>query len=213
MTEPDNNTNQKNKKQGNANKSNKELVRIGKFMSYILRHGIDERSLAMDNEGYILVSDLLHQPEMRQINIDDIMYIVEHDNKQRYRLKEFKKKQYIRANQGHCKEIGDKIPDNVLLTKIETPVPVCVHGTDRKSWLTIKDKGLSRMKRKHIHLASGLSDNDSVVSGMRTRSRVIIYINMAKAMEAGKTFYLSDNQVILTPDHLEPDLFEKVIFK
>jgi 2'-phosphotransferase len=193
---------------------NYQNIRISKCMSYILRHGINDRSIKMDNEGYILMSDLMLQPEMKDISIEDIKFIVENNDKKRFSLKEDlnTNKLYIRANQGHSKEIGDKISDSMLLKEIKEPLQICIHGTNLKAWKIIEKEGLSPMKRKHIHLAMGLPDDSNVISGMRTSAKVIIHIDMKMAMDMGKKFYLSDNNVILTPDNLEPSLFKKIVF-
>lgn len=194
-------------------KSEKEYIRISKAMTYILRHGIVERSLSMDNEGYIKMNDLMKQSEMKDATIEDVKRIVETSDKKRFSIKDLSQDDiFIRANQGHSKNVGDMINDETLLQKCDKPFPMCVHGTDRGSWKKIQKSGLSPMGRKHIHLASGLADDETVISGMRKSARVIIHIDMQKAMDRGKTFYLSTNGVILTPNNLEPDLFCKVQF-
>lgn len=197
-------------------KTDKEIVRISKFLSYVLRHGTDERRLKIDKEAYVLLDDVMKLPEMKNVSVNDVKYVVHNNDKKRYTLIEktnnYDKKLYIRANQGHCKEVGDKINDSLLLTKMTTHIPVCVHGTNKKSWEIIKTAGLSPMARKYIHLASGLPHDNSVISGMRRSAKVIIYIDMEKALTRGKTFYLSTNGVILCPDTLEPDLFNRIDF-
>ncbi len=85
------------------------------------------------------------------------------------------------------------------------------------------------MTRTHIHLAQGF-DTDGVVSGgdiseqetgkthiipgIRDSSRILIYIDVAKALGAGIKFYFSKNGVVLTPGnetgYLEPRFFHKV---
>ena len=59
-------------------------------------------------------------------------------------------------------------------------------------------KGLSRMKRNHVHLASGLLGEDGVISGMRHDCSVYIWVDVHRAIQSGLTFYESDNGVILT---------------
>lgn len=189
----------------------KKAARISRFMSWLLRHGLDERAIPYDKEGFILIDDLMKQPEMKNISFEIIQYIVDDNNKKRFTLKPDNNTNYIRANQGHSKDIGDNIDDDVALTKITLPLPACVHGTNKKAWDTIQTTGLSPMGRKHIHLASGLVDDINVISGMRKSADVIIYIDMQLAMERGKTFYMSSNGVILTSDHLEPELFASVL--
>jgi 2'-phosphotransferase len=41
------------------------------------------------------------------------------------------------------------------LTVHTPPQPMALHGTYLAAWQTIATDGLSRMKRNHIHLASG----------------------------------------------------------
>ena len=67
------------------------------------------------------------------------------------------------------------------------------------------------MGRNHIHFATGLPsgfkslvDQDvstvaaPVISGMRKSSTVLIFVDIAKAMEAGVKFWRSDNGVVLS---------------
>ena len=191
----------------------KLAIRISKFMSWLLRHGIDERKLEMDSDGFILLDDLMNQGEMKSVSIDDVQHIVDTNDKKRFTIEERIKggyaKKYIRANQGHSKEIGEKINDIELLTLIEKPLDICIHGTDMKAYHSIKKTGLSPMKRKHVHFAS----SDDAISGIRGSAKVLIYVDMSRAMERGKTFFISSNKVILTPDHIEPELFDHVDFK
>ena len=90
----------------------------------------------------------------------------------------------IRANQGHS--IKTTIDQEQLLERVKDPITNVIHGTNIKSWETIKHQGLSRMNRLHIHCAIGLPGDSGVVSGMRATSQVHIYINMRKAMEGKK---------------------------
>ncbi|VBB18042.1 phosphotransferase KptA/Tpt1 [Yasminevirus sp. GU-2018] len=190
----------------------KKKVRTSKFMSWLLRHGLNERSIKYDEEGFILLSDLTKQPEMKDVTFEDIQYVVSENDKKRFTLKEVDGIYYIRANQGHSKDVGSNIDDDASLTRMTEALPICVHGTNKKAWKVIETAGLSSMGRKHVHLATGLAHDDYVISGMRKSSSVIIFIDMQKAMDRGKRFFISSNGVVLTPDHLEPDLFSKVSF-
>lgn len=94
-------------------------------------------------------------------------------------------------------------------------VPEIIHGTYYKNWNLIKNEGLSCMKRLHIHFAKGLPDDDNVISGMRQSAQVYIYINIEKALNDNITFYLSKNNVILSPGNeygiIETKYFSKVV--
>ena len=95
----------------------------------------------------------------------------------------------IRANQGHTiKEVDPE------LRKLQEPfdIETVVHGTYEKNWEFIQKKGLSRMKRNHIHFAKGLPDQQGVISGMRQDCNMLIYVHMPTAIE-GNIFYCFRN--------------------
>lgn len=52
-----------------------------------------------------------------------------------------------------------------------------------QAWKEIKNSGLNRMKRNHIHFAAGYKKD--VISGMRGNCDVFIEIDMGKAMNDG----------------------------
>ncbi len=57
--------------------------------------------------------------------------------------------------------------DDLELKKIKDPseIPVIVHGTYHKHWSSIKDNGLKKMDRNHIHMATGKFGDAGVISG------------------------------------------------
>ncbi|KAI0223186.1 tRNA 2'-phosphotransferase 1, partial [Lamellibrachia satsuma] len=152
--------------------------------------------------GFIYVDDLLRQPQLKHYTVNDITRVVATNDKKRYfmepdletgRLK-------IRANQGHTLQVAD-----LELTRITNAVdfPIVLHGTYAKKWESIKKQGLSRMKRNHIHFACGEPDDTKVTSGMRKSCDLLIYIDLEKAMADNQEFYLSANNVILSPGNSE----------
>ncbi|KAG8923431.1 hypothetical protein FRC01_012767 [Tulasnella sp. 417] len=119
---------------------------------------------------------------------------------------------WIRANQGHSLKV-----EELELTPVTSAaeIPIAVHGTDMSAWNHIKNEGLSKMARNHIHMAKGLSDDQTVISGMRKNSTVFIYVNAEAAMAEGILFSTSANGVILSPGNdkgfIPPHLFQRVI--
>ncbi|KAF9523353.1 KptA family-domain-containing protein [Crepidotus variabilis] len=120
---------------------------------------------------------------------------------------------WIRARQGHSiKEV--KLELKPILSLKDIPTGIAVHGTNREAWKIISQTGLSKMKRNHIHIAQDVA-GQNVVSGMRTSSQILIYIDITKAIDAGIKFWLSDNGVILTEGnedgYLARRYFQKVV--
>lgn len=191
-------------------------VKISKSLSYILRHGVKELGLNMDSGARVLVSEILNLQNMKNVTIEQLKNIVDSNEKKRFELQTINDKLMIRAVQGHSKEMCDIIDENKLLHEITTPLSKCIHGTTKNAWNIIKIEGLKPLSRMYIHCATSEPDDENVISGMRTTSQVLIYINMMEAMNDGIKFYMSQNGVILTNglnDILSPKYFKNIIFK
>ena len=190
----------------------KKLKRVSMSLSKILRHQAVNRNLNIDQGGWIKLDEIMKLNEFKNISIDNIMYIVENNNKKRFSLESRNGKIYIRANQGHS---IDNIKDDLLLEEIKDIdyINNVVHSTFKKNYKLIKNDGLCRMSRNHIHFAK----SKNVSSGIRKNAEVYIYIDVKRAMENGIKFYESDNGVILSPGLGEdgiiiPEYFSKVEF-
>ncbi|XP_029142001.1 tRNA 2'-phosphotransferase 1, partial [Protobothrops mucrosquamatus] len=88
--------------------------------------------------------------------------------------------------------------DLTLLQTLQDFPEIVAHGTLLRHWPAIRQHGLSRMGRTHIHLAPGLPGEGAVLSGMRNSSEVAIIIDIPKALADGISFFRSANGVILT---------------
>lgn len=186
---------------------------LSKFMSWFLRHNLENSGITYDPGGWVKVSDLINYYNINysnrnSITINDIVEVVKNCVKQRFSIRREGGDMEIRANQGHsvC-----NISNSWLLTRITEPLPVCVHGTTIQAWHLIKRNGLSRMSRQHIHMATGVPGDKQVISGMRTTSQIIIYIDMSKAIHNGIPFYMSSNGVILSPGPIPVTYFGSVV--
>ncbi|KAF7345382.1 tRNA 2'-phosphotransferase [Mycena venus] len=191
-----------------------EMIWVSRELAYLLRHGAKSAGLPIRTDGYVEVEALLKHRSLRGLDFAKLETIVHNDSKQRYHLlKELRRGGtecwLIRANQGHS------IPDVMGgLTRIHWAwqVSMAVHGTSMKAWEAISTQGLSRMSRNHIHFAQSVTGE--VISGMRSSSEVLIFINLERALKAGMQFYLSSNGVVLTSGNekgfLEPRFFSRV---
>lgn len=199
-----------------AGKSEKDPTRLSRALSWALRHKAVELGLHMTSDGYVPVDEILRCPHAKfrgapATTLADIRRVVETSDKQRYKLSERPASNYgvdsasgtilcIRANQGHSIALVN--PD-LLLERLTTNelarLPIIVHGTYRAAWQSIQAQGLKRMKRNHIHFATGLPSGDNgAISGMRKSCEVYIYINPQKCADDGVAFYRSENGVLLT---------------
>lgn len=190
-------------------------MKISKNLSWILRHGAFDLGLTLDSEGWCLLDDILKLEQLQGVTEEEIQYVVQNNDKQRFSIKNNNNKIYIRANQGHSNELATVVKTEKLLQEIIKPLDIAVHGTTLNAWKHIETTGLKTMNRMHIHFATGDMHDKTVISGMRSNSKVLIYLDMEKAMNDNIKFYMSDNGVVLTEGidkTIEPKYFKKVVF-
>lgn len=167
-------------------------VQLSRFLARILRHEAINRGLDVTEDGYVDVEDILELPEARNKTEQDVKNIVRNDTKGRFSLREKCGILQIKATQGHSLEIPKL---ELKLVTHYTQVRCAVHGTRSRNWESIKSQGISKMGRKHIHFAQG---ERGVKSGFPPYCDMAIEIDIRKAMSDGITFYISDNDVVLT---------------
>ncbi len=168
---------------------------ISKFLSRVLRHDPKAIGITLDEAGWIQVDTLLQamtaagKPLSREV----LQEVVRTNDKQRFSFSEDGTK--IRANQGHSiKSI------NLGLSPVAPP-ELLYHGTVEKFLASIKQTGLQKRKRQHVHLSSNVETATRV--GARRGDPVILQIQSSRMQTEGYTFFLSDNGVWLT-DHVPP---------
>ncbi|XP_077387265.1 tRNA 2'-phosphotransferase 1 isoform X2 [Festucalex cinctus] len=182
-------------------------VRLSKSMSYALRHGANQMGLHLSSDGYLFVEDVLAHPQFRSYKLEDIETMVATNDKQRFKLRPHPQdgRLQIRANQGHTMQVTDLELTPVLAGSPDCPAEA-VHGSYMRNWSAIRQQGLSRMRRTHIHLAPGLPQEDGVISGMRKDCNLAIFIDVPKALADGIEFFWSENRVLLTTGNAEGKL-------
>jgi putative RNA 2'-phosphotransferase len=170
----------------------KEITRISKFLSLVLRHKPETLGITLDKNGWTDVSILLDKINQANVVVtsDILQYVVDTNAKKRFAFNETGDK--IRASQGHSVEIKlDYTP--------QQPPGILFHGTGEKSVASILQTGLEKKDRHHVHLSAGLETARNV--GQRHGKPVVLEV-LAEAMtREGHTFYLSENGVWLT-DHV-----------
>ena len=168
--------------------------RISKLMSLVLRHKPEHLDLTLDENGWVKVDLLLAAMQRQGLDVDrDLLEEVVRDNdKQRFAFNDDRTQ--IRANQGHSIEVDVELEQ-------KTPPSVLLHGTVEKFLDAIRESGLEKMNRQHVHLSGDLETANKV--GSRRGKPVILQIDAAKMEKNGHVFYLSANGVWLT-DHVPP---------
>lgn len=175
--------------------SKKNMTRLSKFLSLVLRHKPEAIGIELGDGGWTDVDVLLDAMNKhgRELSKDMLVKIVKDDEKQRYSFNDDTQSQ-IRANQGHSVPIDLKLA-------VADPPDELYHGTATRHLDAIFAGGLSKMKRHHVHMSPDVETATKV--GRRHGKPIVLTID-AKQMQAdGYEFFVSDNEVWLT-DHVEP---------
>ena len=92
-----------------------------------------------------------------------------------------------------------------MLTQIKSPddQECAVHGSFSYLWPAIKEIGMNKMGRNHMHFAPGYPKDGSIISGMRKTCDLLIEADIEKSMKAGIKWFRSKNNVILTSGNEE----------
>ena len=123
----------------------------------------------------------------RRLSRAELKEIVTTSPKQRFALSA--DEQRIRANQGHS------IIVDLGYEPVEPP-DVLFHGTVARLLPSIRDKGLQRMERHHVHLSPDEATARAV--GGRRGKPVILRIDTRAMRDAGHVFFVTPNGVWLT---------------
>lgn len=163
-------------------------VRLGRFISLVLRHQPDAAGITLDEHGWADVEELLAGVNRtgRTIDRETLERIVRENDKQRYSFSPDHKR--LRANQGHS------IPVDVELKEALPPARL-YHGTAKRFLDGIYAEGIKKGERQYVHLSE---DYDTAVKvGVRHGSPAVLVLDAAAMAADGVTFYRSENGVWL----------------
>ncbi|WP_394749969.1 RNA 2'-phosphotransferase [Spongiimicrobium salis] len=169
--------------------TDKKIKQTSKFLSLVLRHKPQILDLVLDENGWANVAVLLErmERESKTITFEQLQFVVANNDKKRFAFNE--DKTLIRASQGHSISI------NLDYKPLEPP-QFLYHGTPIKFVNPIKEKGLKKMKRHHVHLSVDRETATKV--GARRGKPVILSIRALDMYYAGHQFFISENGVWLT---------------
>lgn len=197
----------------------KYLIKLSKSLSWLLRHNAVKQGLIVGPDGYICWDDITNgkcKNKFKNYTSSDVIEVVNSPTvnaKKRFEIEYRGPSMYIRASQGHSHEVAAKINDDLLLEKITDISGLehnVIHGTTLANYELIKESGLKRMGRAHIHFAIGVGQTIGK-SGIRSNAQVLIVLDITAAFADGIVFYRSSNDVILTADDIDPKYFAEVL--
>lgn len=166
------------------------LTSTSKFLSLVLRHRPEVIGMQLDAKGWLPINELIEQANRqgKQLSLALLHEVVASCDKQRFSLSDDGLK--IRANQGHS------VRDVELNLKPVPPPAQLYHGTVAVFLESIRESGLLKRSRNHVHLSEDVETARMV--GARRGKPLILTIYAEEMHRLGHAFYLSANGVWLT---------------
>ena len=167
---------------------NMNIIKLSKIVSHALRHEPHSYGLNLDNEGWVLLSDLVIALNSKGVQVDEISIIklTELTEKKRHQILNGR----IRAYYGHSVE-------NKIIKKPIEPPRFLYHGTVQKNLYNILGKGLLPMERQYVHLS--IDRNTAAIAGGRKNGKLVILTIKAKeAFLDNVQFYKEQNGIWLS---------------
>lgn len=163
--------------------------KLSKEVSYALRHAPWEYELEMDEQGWVIVKQLLEalnsSNEWKNLTQNDLKEMIIRSQKKRHEISDGK----IRAYYGHS------VPNKIIKKEISPPT-ILYHGTSTKFLDSIKEKGLLPKDRNYVHLSQDI-ETAIQVGKRRDKNPVILTIHAQQAYTTGVKFYLGNDKVWL----------------
>ena len=170
---------------------NERLVRLSKFLSYVLRHHPESIGLELDEGGWARVDELLTAAQRAGVSLNEesLRQVVEQSDKKRFAFSEDSLR--IRAEYGHS------IPVELDLQAV-LPPEFLYHGTARRFVASIRRQGLRRRGRNYVHLSP--DEHTAIGVGKRHGKPVILVVQARRMHGSGFTFYRSESGTWLTEE-------------
>ncbi len=167
----------------------KELVRLSKWVSLRLRHNPAGICLALDTAGWARIDDLIAASARHGVRFDRgrLDHVVANNDKRRFEYDDSGTR--IRARQGHSIDVELGYTD-------AAPPQMLYHGTATRFLPEIRSKGLLPMSRHDVHLS--VDEATARVVGARHGSPAVLTVDAAAMAADGHTFRVTGNGVWLT---------------
>ncbi len=179
--------------------TDERLVKISKYLSKHLRHQPERIGLTLASGGWVGVEELLAACAAHGMRLGraELEQVVADNSKQRFAFSEDGER--IRANQGHSVDV------DLGLDPVRPP-EVLYHGTGHGTAGPVRQYGLHKMSRNHVHLSKDRETARAV--GTRHGRPVIFTVDAGAMHRSGHLFYCSANGVWLT-DSVPPEFLSE----
>lgn len=169
--------------------TSQQTTKTSRFLSLVLRHQPETIGITLADDGWTQVDALIAAMNAHghPINFEILEHVVETNDKQRFSFSN--DGEMIRANQGHSIAVQLGYPPSI-------PPEILYHGTVGRFLQAIRETGLHKSQRHHVHLSA--SPEVAGIVGNRRGKAIILTVRAREMNAAGHEFFVSANGVWLT---------------
>ncbi|MFZ1946742.1 MAG: RNA 2'-phosphotransferase, partial [bacterium] len=167
----------------------RNLVRLSKFVSLVLRHQPEIAGLTLGQGGWVEIEDLVAGAKKAGVELspEALRDIVEREERKRFTISDDGRR--IKANYGHS------LPVDLGLEPTQPPETL-FHGTAWHLVEGIAAEGIARKGRHYVHLSA--DGTTALEVGRRHGQPVVLKIRARAMHEDGFEFRLSESGIWLT---------------
>jgi len=175
-----------------------QQIKTSKFLSLILRHKPETIGLLLDEHGWANTQELLEKSKRNnaELTLEVLKFIVNNNDKKRFVFSDDFSQ--IRASQGHSIDVDLELKETI-------PPDILFHGTAERNLESIRQKGLLKGQRHHVHLSVDIETAHKV--GIRYGKPVVLKVEAKDMYNRGFKFFISANGVWLT-DSVSPEFID-----
>src|SRR5579862_722832 len=175
-------------------------VQDSKLLSLVLRHQPEVIGVELDPSGWVSVDDLLVGLKKKDSSwtLERLRAVVAENDKRRFAFDAEGKR--IRASQGHSVEVA-------LGYEALQPPDVLYHGTIAGFLPSIRQQGLVKGARHHVHLSATVEAARQV--GARRGEAIVLAVRAGEMHRQGSQFFCSENGVWLV-EHVPTERIENL---
>ena len=159
------------------------MTNIGKKIAHALRHSPETYGIKLDENGWVLISDLLIGIGINRSELDKA---IKESNKKRFEIDGNK----IRAFYGHSS------PEVVY--EPSSPPEFLYHGTSPEAAKKIMASGLKPMNRQYVHLSVDV-ETALLVGKRHSKTPVILRV------DTSNTVFYHGNENVWLADYVAPN--------
>lgn len=179
----------------------REMTRVSKFLSGLLRHYPEKFGISVDENGFAKMGEVVRVLRDRYgIGEAELRAIVALDRKRRFEISDGR----IRARYGHSIDVnvrwseGSAVPERLY------------HATAPENVPSIMKYGLLPMRRKEVHMTS--IEGEAIEVGLRhSKTPVLLEIDAKRMVEDG--LEIRKKGEVFTADHVPPDYIRVIQWK